>query len=261
MDIELIRRPSDSGTSKGTILLLHGACMGAWCWSDNLQPWFAAKGFDTCAMSLRNHGGSAAKGSLRFRRIREYVQDLSSMVDSLPGPVHVIGHSMGGFILQHYLASPAPRFGKAILLCSAPSNGAWKLIRNLLIDFPLLFLKSNLLLSWKPIFADTRNSRKVMFSEDFPEDELETLLPKLQDESYLAFLDMLFMDLPDPKKVHRSMLIVGAEKDYLVPISDTRKMAERYGVDPYIIPGAPHNFFLETGWEPVAEMILSYLQA
>jgi pimeloyl-ACP methyl ester carboxylesterase len=259
MDLELLHEPPSEGPSKGTVLLLHGACMGAWCWNGNFLQWFAEKGYDTYAMSLRNHGNSARKGSLRFRRIREYVKDLRTVVDSLPGPVHVIGHSMGGFTLQHYLANPSLNLGKAVLLCSAPSHGAWKLVGKLMGQHPLLFAKSNVLMSWKPIIAGKENAREIMFRPDFPEGRLMDTLAKLQDESFIAFLDMLFLDLPDTRKVKTPLMIVGTGEDYLVPVSDTKKMASRYRVPPYIIANASHNFFMETGWEDTAEKILSFI--
>jgi len=261
MELELLHERSNTAPPKGSLLLLHGACMGAWCWEDNFLPWFAQQGYDTYAMSLRNHANSMKKGSLTFRRIKEYVQDLRTVVDSLPGPVHVIGHSMGGFTLQHFLASPSGNMGKAVLLCSAPPHGAWKLVGKLVKQHPLLFAKSNLLLSWKPIIVSKKNAREIMFRPDYPEDKLDEALEKLQDESFMAFLDMLFSYLPDPSKVHTPLMVVGAENDYLIPIADLQKTAKRYGVEPLVVKGASHNFFMESGWEPIAEKILAFLES
>ena len=104
MTLETIIARSKTPISKGQVVLIHGACMGAWCWSDNFQPWFAEAGYDVYAISLRNHAGSEKKGTLRFKSVSEYVEDLQQIVETLPGPVYLIGHSMGGFIIQHYLS-------------------------------------------------------------------------------------------------------------------------------------------------------------
>jgi pimeloyl-ACP methyl ester carboxylesterase len=120
MNLETIISKSKNDSSKGQVVLVHGACMGAWCWTDNFLPWFADNGYDVHAISLRNHAGSEKKGSLRFKSVKEYVEDLRQVIESLPGPVFLIGHSMGGFTIQHYLTQPGPKVQKAVLLCSSP---------------------------------------------------------------------------------------------------------------------------------------------
>jgi len=260
MELEILQRKATTEKSKGNILFRHGACMGAWCWTDNLLPWFANQGYDTFALSLRNHGKSPNRGSTTFRTIKEYVQDLSDTLANIPGEVHVVGHSMGGFVLQHYLKNPGNKVGKGILLCSAASHGAGTLVKKLVQDFPIGFLKSNLTLSWLPILADKRHARKVMFRQDITDVRMDAILSNMKDESFLVFLELFFMNLPDPKKVNKPIMVIGAEKDYLIPEKDTRKMAAAYGVDPFIIPEASHNFFLEDEWEYVAENMLAFLE-
>lgn len=259
MNLEVITERSRSGPSRGNIVLLHGACMGAWCWKDNFLPWFAGHGYDTHAMSLRNHGGSERRGSLRFTSIMSYVDDLRQVVDSLEGPVHLIGHSMGGLTVQHYLAGPSPRAGKAVLLCSAVPHIDLSIIGRLMRDFPLDFLRANLLLSWQPVFRDVRNARRVMVSGQFPEDRLAAVVSAMQDESFLVFLQILGLKLPDVRKVRHPIFVIGGERDYLIPEKATRKMAATYGVEPFIVKDGPHNLMMEEGWHYIAERILSFL--
>ena len=261
MKLEIISTKSTAGQCKGQLVLIHGACMGAWCWSDNFQPWFAAEGYDVHSISLRNHAGSGKKGNLRFKSVSEYVEDLQQVINSLPGPVFLIGHSMGGFTIQHYLAEPDPKVQKAVLLCSSPAQGNLGIIPRLLRDITLPFLKANLQLSWKPVFKEKANARKVMFSKDFPEEKLEKAVSKMQDESFRAFLEMTALNLPDHRKVKTPLLIVGGEKDYLIPEKATRKMAALYNTEPLIVANAPHNVMMEAGWEEVAKKISAFFQS
>ena len=106
MTLEILTEKSATSPKKGEIVLIHGACMGAWCWMDNFLPWFAAAGYDTHAVSLQNHGNSEKKGSLRMKSIKAYVEDLRQVVDKLQEPVHLIGHSMGGLIARACLERP-----------------------------------------------------------------------------------------------------------------------------------------------------------
>jgi pimeloyl-ACP methyl ester carboxylesterase len=260
MKLEVLTERSTNGRPKGNIVLLHGACMGAWCWSDNFLPWFAGQGFDTHAVSLRNHGNSERRGSLRFTSIKSYVEDLRQVVGGLEGPVHLIGHSMGGLTVQHYLADPAPQVGKVVLLCSAVPHTDLSIIFRLLRDFPLDFLRANFLMSWKPVFQDARNARKVMLSEAFPEGRLGAVMSRMQDESFLVFLQILGLSRPDTAKVRRPLMIIGGEKDYLIAEKATRRMALTYGVDPLIVKDGPHNLMMEEGWQDIAGKIVSFLE-
>lgn len=115
-------------------------------------------------------------------------------------------------------------------------------------------------MSWLPIFKEKRNARKVMFSNDFPEEKLEKAIVQMQDESFLAFLEMTALNLPDYRKVITPMLIIGGEKDYLIPEKATRKMAELYKSEVIIVNNAPHNVMMEPGWEKVAEKIETFFR-
>jgi alpha-beta hydrolase superfamily lysophospholipase len=97
-----------------------------------------------------------------------------------------------------------------------------------------------------------------MFRNDFQEQQMAPVMSKLQDESFLALLEMVFLRLPKLKRFPVPVLVVGAEKDYLISIKDTQRMARHYGVDALIVKDASHCLMLETGWEMVAEKIKSF---
>jgi pimeloyl-ACP methyl ester carboxylesterase len=260
MTLEILTEKSATSPKKGDIVLIHGACMGAWCWMDNFLPWFAAAGYDTHAVSLQNHGNSEKKGSLRMKSIKAYVEDLRQVVDKLQEPVHLIGHSMGGLIIQHYLAAPSPKVKKAVLLCSALPHPDISLLPRLMRDFPWSFVKANLRMSWTPVFQSPSNARKLMLSQQFPEVRIKPLLEKMQDESFVVFLQIMGLTPPDTRKVKTPLFIIGGEKDYLISESGTRKMAAAYGTEPWIVKNAPHNLMMEEGWERIAERISDFLR-
>ncbi len=101
---------------RGTVLIVHGlgehigryvhvaAQLNAWGWS--------AVGYDQ-----RGHGGSeGARGELHHSE--DLLNDLASMIDSVrakhPGPLVLLGHSMGGLVAARFVAGAA-----------APGAPAW----------------------------------------------------------------------------------------------------------------------------------------
>ena len=259
MAIEIISKQHESSTGKPSIVFIHGACMGAWVWEDNFMKFFFEEGFDVFALSLSHHGKSDAPGKLRWTSIKQYVKDLADVVDQINGPVYLIGHSMGGFTIQHYLQSPSKNVVGATLLCSAPSHGLWHLMGKLVLHYPFYFLQSLIQLSWLPIMKNKKRLKRVMFREDFSDQKMDQVMSILQDESFLAFLEMVFLKLPGKKHFSVPVQVIGAEKDYLISVADTNRMAQGYGLEASIVKDASHCLMMESGWENVAKRISEFV--
>lgn len=96
------------------LLLVHGGLDHARNWD-----WVARslrEHFHVYAMDLRGHGNSAwAPGAMYS--IAEHVLDVSTLVDVLGGgPIHLIGHSLGGILTLMYAGLFPDRVRKAIAI-------------------------------------------------------------------------------------------------------------------------------------------------
>ena len=103
------------------LLFVHGAYVGAWCWEEHYLPYFASRGFHCLAVSLSGHGGTRRHLPLDGFSIGDYVDDLSAVIEALDRPPALIGHSMGGFVVQKYLEKA--NVPAAVLLCAVPPHG------------------------------------------------------------------------------------------------------------------------------------------
>src|SRR3954470_14682429 len=112
------RRPADD-QGRPPLLFVHGLGHGAWCW-ENWQGAAANAGYASYAVSLRGHGGSS--GRLRTSRLGHYVDDVIAVATSLPAPPVLVGHSMGGLVVQQTLARYAAR--AAVLVAPIPGHPA-----------------------------------------------------------------------------------------------------------------------------------------
>lgn len=114
----------------GTVVLVHGAWHGAWCW-ERVVPALERRGLRTVALDLPGHGedpgplvdlhGDAA----RVRRV----------LDDVDGPVLLVGHSYGGAVITEagahrdvdhlvYLASFPLRAGESCVACATAEADA-----------------------------------------------------------------------------------------------------------------------------------------
>lgn len=260
MKLEIISKIHDDSLTHESVILIHGACMGAWVWEDNFLPYFYEKGFNVYAFSFRNHGNSDSEGALRWLSINAYVQDLTNVINQVNGPIHLIGHSMGGFTIQHYLQNKAPNIKSAILLCSVPNHGLMRLIGKLILHYPLFFIKSVFTFSWLPVLKNYTRLQRIMFRIDMHESKMKYCSSKLQEESFLVFLQMVLLKLPKIISTKMPLMIIGGEKDYLIPLKDTIRMAKNYKLEPLIVKNASHCLMLEEGWDEVAEKIYSFIK-
>jgi pimeloyl-ACP methyl ester carboxylesterase len=260
MYIETIHTKSSS-PAKATIVLLHGVCFGAWYWQNNFQPWFTANCYDVISISYRNHGNSEKIGSLKWRTIKEYVEDVHSVVSKIEGNVYLIGHSMGGFIVQHYLQKYlSTKIQKAVLLCTVPASGICGATLQVIKAYPVSFLKALLTFSFVPVFNSKDKAKKLMFAPTVQDELVDAVVPRMQDESFRAYLDMTLLNLPKAKLAGIPLLIIGGGDDYLINKTALAKNAKQLNAS-FVMMNGGHNINLETGWEKVAERIEEFFSA
>ena len=259
MQLEVITRVPAGAPRPAPLLFEHGAWHAAWCWEEHFLDYFARHGFAAHALSLRGHGASEGRNRLRWTRISEYVADVAQIAAGLPSVPIVIGHSMGGLVVQKYLETHGTPAGA--LLASAPPAGALAATLRIAARQPLAFAKANLTLSLWPLVATPALAREAFFSSSMPDAQLRELASRLQDESYRAFLDLLALDLPHPDRIQTPLLVLGAADDAVFSPAEVAATARAYRTEPIMFDGMAHDMMLEAGWERVADQILAWLKA
>lgn len=258
MNLEIISKSPLAPNGSPPLLFVHGAWHGAWCWDVHFLDYFVQQGFNVHAVSLRGHGGSEGREKLRWMRVAQYVDDVVTAAERLPSPPIVIGHSMGGHVVQKYLecrVAPA-----AVLLASLPPAGALATTLRIARRHPVIFGKVNLTFSLYPLVATPVLAREYFFSEGLSDEKVQGYWEKLQDESFLGFLDMLALNLPKPQKVRTKMLVIGAEKDAVFGVDEVEATARAYNTKAEIFKGMAHDMMLEPQWQAVAERIVGWLK-
>jgi pimeloyl-ACP methyl ester carboxylesterase len=257
LNLEVISRYPTGSAHPTPLLFVHGTSHGAWCWEAHFLDFYAQQGFAAHALNLRGHGNSQGRDHLRWTRISDFVEDLANAAGQLTAPPILIGHSMGGFIIQKYLenhASPA-----AVLLSSPSPAGLLPTALRSARRHPLIFAKVSLTQSLWPLIATPDLAREAFYAKDLPEEQMVAFWKQMQDDSFRAFLDMVALDLPKPAKVKTPVLVLGVGLDNMIRPNEIEVTARAYHTRAVIIPGVAHNSMLDPRWQAVAECILAWI--
>lgn len=256
MELEVLHEAPVGDARGPPLLFVHGAWHGAWCWQ-NFLPYFARRGHPASALSLRGHGASRSARPLRKLGIRDYVEDVAQVVAGLPSPPVLVGHSMGAFVVQHLLQRQ-PAAG-AVLLASVPPRGAWRATWHAARRHPGAFARVNLQRRLYPMVETVARARDVLFSRETPAERVAELHPRLQDESYRAYLQMLFVPVRRRPAAPCPVLVLGAAEDALIDTADVRATARFHGSEAEVLPGLGHDLMLEPRWEAAAGRVAAWL--
>jgi pimeloyl-ACP methyl ester carboxylesterase len=105
----------------GTFVLVHGAWHSGACWR-RVADLLIAQGFTVLTPDLPGHGAN----SLPLAKVtfRAYVNSLLELLDSLPEPVTLVGHSMAGLVISEVAALRPGKMKRVVYVCAyLPRDG------------------------------------------------------------------------------------------------------------------------------------------
>ena len=256
--LEIITRRPEHPSRPVSLLFVHGSFTHAGIWDVNFLPYFAAAGYTDHAVSLRGHGQSEGRAQLPWSSLNDYVADLSEAVAQLGEPLVLIGHSMGGMVLQRYLRHNTTT--AAVLMASVPPYGMWDSTIGMLFRDPLLMHQLGLLMTFGPGLVNIATVRRAMISDRVPASEMLRYESLFQSESQRVVIEMLAFDpvswQPEPSL---PVLVLGAEDDaFLVP-AQIEATARAFGTTATIFPDMAHGMMIEPDWRLVADTIAGWL--
>ncbi len=100
------------------VVFVHGAFCGGWAFDAFREP-FEQAGFETHAPNLPHHERGADLEQLAQTGLKDYAHAISLYVRTLRAPPILVGHSLGGLVVQ-LVAAHTPCAGLILLAPSAP---------------------------------------------------------------------------------------------------------------------------------------------
>lgn len=241
--------------TQDTLIFVHGAWHGAWCWEVHFREFFEQAGYQVITFDLPKHTAAGKVNGINRLTIGDYVSALKAQVDKCTKLPIIVGHSMGGFVVQQYLKNH--RCKQAVLLASSPFYGV--VLTTLRLAKKPYFYPSLLGFNLYHLVNSPAKARFAFFSNQLSEDTIQTYTNKLCDESYLAFLGML-TPVPLKQQTQTPTLVVAAELDTIFSLADMRRTAKHYHADFKLITGSGHDLMLDVKWHETATTIHNWLQ-
>ena len=256
--LEVISQSPKRATRKPPLLFVHGGYCDAWCWKPYFLPWFASRGYEACALSLRGHGQSGGLSSLFVAGLDDFVADVEHVAGQLDAAPILIGHSMGAAMIERMLATRPVR--AAALLAPVPPAGLLSVAARLaaahpdyvsqLAQFEPSKLTDSLLATLRPFY----------FSAGVPASILVEAERHLNVESPRALLDLsLRLHMALPERPTSPVFVLAAANDRICTPSDAQATAHHHGVVATVLPGMAHMMMLEPEWETAAEALAAWL--
>lgn len=283
MNLEVLEYLPEEQSEKPPLLFVHGGSHGAWCWEEHFLPYFVEKGFPSYALSLRGHGESEGRENLDSFSLADYTDDVLQVIQQLKSKPVLIGHSLGGAVVQRAWHLHPDTVRAVVLMSSTPPTGmlkewmkiaparfrmlyklnmynrgknatrAEKIIEKLLFPFTPPVEKGTI---FPEIVAD-----KLFFPRDLSLEKKHEYLRRLQPESLVSAEGMIRQEL-DLKSIDKdiSIMVLGSKKDAFFSEKLAFRTAKAYKTQATIFPDLCHDMMLDPQWRTAADAIYSFLQ-
>ena len=164
-------------------------------------------------------------------------------------PAVLVGHSMGGLVVQRALARYAARAG--VLVAPVPAQPAVYAYLRLLRRHPgdALAMLAGRSLPMRPeyLFRELDAAEAARHSD------------RCGEESALAQYQLIF-HRPAPQPLGGApVLVLESPDDELLPASSIRATARRYGAELVEFPGMGHDLMLDARWKQPLQAMLDFL--
>lgn len=240
------------------IIFQHGMWQGAWAW-ERWGPLFASWGWQSHAISLPGHAGSFKQRPLWRCTLDYYLAFLKAEVERHPVKPVIIGHSMGGALLQWYLKYVGDDLPAGILLSSMVSHSAIADGLPLLArQDPMGMFLSTITWNSKSWVRDPYYLAQKVSSPNALVKPVD-LHAKLSDGSLLVSFQHNPPFWSPPENVQTPLLWLTGENDAIVTFEGQRKSAEYYGAEFMPLADTAHDIPTEPNGEQVARMIHDWL--
>ncbi|CAG9460474.1 unnamed protein product [Pedinophyceae sp. YPF-701] len=272
--------PSSGSPERPPLVFVHGSYHAAWVWDVFFHRYFAERGYDCYALSLRGQGSSDPVSGPVGGTLRSHARDVADFCRKrLDGRAPVlVGHSFGGLVVQEYVMHAAgegsaaasgdvyPALSGLVLLNTVPPSGNQGMIGRFLRKD---FLKSARI-TWafisKSFLKSSDTCKELFFSETMPEPDVRRYMELLENSSQVRLLDLRRLSedvpLPRPPPGAPPVLVVGGADDNVVDLEAVEETGAHFQRSTTVVlEGVAHDSMIDVRWEDTAKAVEEWLAA
>jgi pimeloyl-ACP methyl ester carboxylesterase len=206
-------------------VLVHGSWHGAWCWRE-VVPRLTERGHEALVIDLPGHGEDCSP--IESVTFQDYVHSTIQAVDSSSEDAILVGHSMGGAIINQS-AEVGPDRIRALVYVAALMPASGRSMLSYVEAFDPEYLAQIL---WSPDRRTARiqpeGVRRFLYSQ-CPAETIESALPLLKPEPVAPYEAPIFTTDANSGKVAR--YYIECLQDRVVPIALQRAMRAGVHID------------------------------
>ena len=274
-ELEILPKERTVQNPKGCIVFVHGICHAAWCWKFFIK-YFSEHGYQCYAVSLRGHGGSKGYKQLHSFGLSDYVDDVKFAVETCVKESgmkpFLVGHSMGGAVVQRYIGKYGDTIRGAVLFAPATAP---KLTRSdvIRLDNRNLFFATMIALGFK----SKRFTHNAAFFTG--KDENGKTMQRIADTSEYRLLlqkesrtitgnlikdgDLVRENYSNNHSVDIPILVIGSDSDLYFPRASLEQTAGQYAQSKktalVILEYLCHDMMLDPDWKRAAKPVLDFV--
>lgn len=224
--------------TKPTIILVHGSGLGAWSWEPAARL-LRANGLDVRSLDLKGFGSRAGELTADIQ-LSDHVADVEAAIDAVTGPVLLVGHSYGSYVVCEAAAARSGAVAGVVAVDGPPARKKESLLDQIPALAPLF---ESLAAADAPGLLEALPAELLgLQPSDLPEGVVPTRSP-LQPSRDPAKTDAADLACPG--------LFIGFTD--FPPSADFAANAEAIGWQVRMIKGGHMTAFLDP--QPVAEAI------
>jgi pimeloyl-ACP methyl ester carboxylesterase len=245
-------RPS-SGATRPPVLMLHGLWHAGWAW-ENWSARLAERGYDCHAVDLRGHGGS--QGDVRTARLRDFIEDARRTVAAFPEPPILIGHSLGGALVERLLATDI--YPAAVLVAGVPGRYPVRTVIRTAMASPGATARTLRRGDLHPLVDTVAGARQFLFGPGAAAETVRRTHARLASAAPHLIHELMVTRSPHPLPTTPTLVLAASHDAAFRPASQRRR-AMVINADYIEIKDSGHDIQLDSAWREAADAVIQWL--
>jgi pimeloyl-ACP methyl ester carboxylesterase len=213
--------PSDPAAKGKTFLLVHGAWMGAWCWTDVANA-LRAQGATVDTVELPAHGNDMT--ALADATLDAYVAKVTAALDTETTPVILVGHSMAGMVITGAAEAAPEKIEKLVYLGAYLPKDGQSLFDLAMTDTDSHLGQVSVVDQEAGLVSIPAESLKDVFLADGSDAEVAELKSRYRDEPLVPFVTPVHTTVENWGSV--SKVYIYTKQDHAVSYALQQRMTQ-----------------------------------